>query len=156
MVRLRSNVSTTTPNRAERRRSLSESTTSTSSTSSPPLGASPPDSKGTQSKGRARRMNVSSPDDALYNWDEVKELTKMVDMVKIEKAEKLSQCPVCLSLPICDIYQCKRGHLICKDCHGKLTRPISCPSCRVPMVDTPIRNRVAELVSLIMLGGFHI
>ena len=46
--------------------------------------------------------------------------------------------------PLCDIYQCKRGHLICKDCHGKLTKPISCPSCRVPMINTPIRSRAAE------------
>ena len=63
-----------------------------------------------------------------------------------EKMEKNLQCAVCMSLPFCNIYQCKRGHLICMDCHSKMPKPISCPSCRTPMPATPIRNRAAEQV----------
>ena len=63
-----------------------------------------------------------------------------------EKMEKIIKCTVCLSLPLCNIYQCKRGHLICMDCYSKMPKPISCPSCRTPMPATPIRNRAAEQV----------
>ena len=41
-------------------------------------------------------------------------IVKVIDADLIEKMEKLFQCSVCLNLPLCDIYQCKRGHLICK------------------------------------------
>ena len=75
------------------------------------------------------------------------EVKKVVDADLIEKMGKLFQCSVCLNLPLCHIYQCKKGHLICKDCHSRLTKPISCPSCRVPMINTPIRSRAAENVS---------
>ena len=38
------------------------------------------------------------------------------------------QCPVCLTLPRnTPIYQCKAGHIHCKDCHPKLK---ICPECR--------------------------
>ena len=33
--------------------------------------------------------------------------------------EKIYRCPVCLDLPVCKIYQCREGHLICKDCFDK-------------------------------------
>ena len=67
-----------------------------------------------------------------------------------EKMEKNLQCAVCWSLPLCNIYQCKQGHLICMDCYSKMPKPISCPSCRTPMPATPIRNRAAEQVRHIM------
>ena len=57
------------------------------------------------------------------------------------------RCPVCLSLPICSIYQCKKGHLVCRDCFDKMTqRPLTCPTCRDPMTTTPIRSLAAEQV----------
>ena len=65
-----------------------------------------------------------------------------------EMIEKLFQCPVCLTLPTGDIYQCKEGHLVCKDCYCKVKAPILCQTCRTPMPGTPIRNRVAEQVKL--------
>ena len=65
-----------------------------------------------------------------------------------DKIEKVFKCPVCLTLPACDIYQCNEGHIICMDCYNKLkTRsPILCPTCRTTMPGVPIRNRVAEQV----------
>ena len=69
-----------------------------------------------------------------------------------EKMEKNLQCAVCMSLPFCNIYQCKRGHLICMDCHSKMPKPISCPSCRTPMPATPIRSRAAEQVRTITIS----
>lgn len=63
-----------------------------------------------------------------------------------EKIEKMIQCPVCMILPFCKIYQCAEGHLICMDCYDKMSRPISCPTCRTSMPANPIRNRVAEQV----------
>ena len=65
-----------------------------------------------------------------------------------DKIEKVFKCPVCLTLPACDIYQCNEGHIICMDCYNKLKTksPILCPTCRTTMPGVPIRNRVAEQV----------
>ena len=63
-----------------------------------------------------------------------------------EKMEKIYQCPVCLSLPQCKIYQCKQGHLICSECHHKIKKPRKCPTCRIRMQVTPIRSLAAEQV----------
>ena len=68
-----------------------------------------------------------------------------------ENMEKNLQCAVCWSLPLCNIYQCKQGHLICMDCYSKMTKPISCPSCRTPMPATPIRCRAAEQVRITIM-----
>ena len=65
-----------------------------------------------------------------------------------KKAQKIFKCPVCLTLPLCDIYQCKGGHLVCMDCYKKLRSPISCPTCRTAMPNDPIRNRAAEQVKV--------
>ena len=65
-----------------------------------------------------------------------------------KKAQKIFKCPVCLTLPLCDIYQCKGGHLVCMDCYKKLRSPISCPTCRTAMPNDPIRKRAAEQVKV--------
>ena len=63
--------------------------------------------------------------------------------------ENIYECPLCMSLPSCHIYQCLNGHLICKECYGNMTeRPILCAICRDPMPSTPIRSRVAEQVRM--------
>ena len=59
--------------------------------------------------------------------------------------ENVFQCPVCLTLPICDIYQCKRGHIVCENCYDHMPlKPLLCPTCRDPMPISPIRNLTAE------------
>jgi len=41
-------------------------------------------------------------------------------------------CPVCLSVPKdSPIYNCARGHIICKYCRATLTSPSICPTCRI-------------------------
>lgn len=45
----------------------------------------------------------------------------------------LLDCPVCMTCMLPPIFQCTAGHLICKDCSGKLPSPKRCPSCRVDM-----------------------
>ena len=66
-----------------------------------------------------------------------------------EKVRRVFNCPVCLTLPACDIYQCNEGHLICMDCYNKLKTksPILCPTCRTTLPRVPIRNRAAEQVN---------
>ena len=77
--------------------------------------------------------------------------TKPLEMSQAmkDKMKKIYQCTVCLSLPLCNIYQCNEGHLICMDCHNKMETPLSCPTCRSQMPATPIRCRSAEQVSII-------
>ena len=64
-----------------------------------------------------------------------------------QNLEHVYRCPVCLNLPICDIYQCNNGHLVCSDCYGKLRR-LRCPTCRTPVPHPPRRNRTAEQVTV--------
>ena len=65
--------------------------------------------------------------------------------VSIEDLNANLECPVCLDLPQSGpIYQCRNGHLMCKDCHPKMKR---CPICVVPL--EKLRNLLSEkLLSL--------
>ena len=42
------------------------------------------------------------------------------------------------------VYQCDRGHMLCNECHGKLT---NCPVCRLPLGKT--RSLITEKVLII-------
>ena len=65
--------------------------------------------------------------------------------VSIEDLNTNLECPVCLDLPQSGpVYQCRNGHLMCKDCHPKMKR---CPICVVPL--EKLRNLLSEkLLSL--------
>ena len=68
----------------------------------------------------------------------------------MKKMEEIYQCPVCLRLPTCNIYQCREGHLVCADCYKKLpptSRQPMCPTCRAKMPRLKIRCRAAEQVT---------
>merc|ERR1712117_114927 len=67
------------------------------------------------------------------------------------KMVTLFECSICQELAICEIYQCRNGHLTCHDCFSKLPRPILCPVCRDSMPADPIRNRVAEQASKLLV-----
>ena len=64
-----------------------------------------------------------------------------------EGIEAIYKCPVCLVIPICSIYQCLAGHLICVDCYYKMSTPVKCPTCRSPFSVPPDRNRRVELIT---------
>ena len=50
------------------------------------------------------------------------------------------ECNVCFNVPdVTPIYQCKNGHLLCNECHNKLTR---CPCCKEQL--SGIRSLLAE------------
>ena len=89
---------------------------------------------------RSRTAATASPDPLVEN-------SMIAKMAKIAKA---FNCPVCLTLPPYDIYQCNEGHLICKDCYNKLKSksPVLCPTCCAAMPGVPIRNRAAEKVKV--------
>lgn len=45
--------------------------------------------------------------------------------------QKLMECPVCLETPqFTPIYRCGAGHILCKDCRGKVQ---NCPICKVEL-----------------------
>ena len=55
--------------------------------------------------------------------------------------KELLECPVCFeTIDSVPIYQCRNGHVVCKDCHPKLE---TCPICR-ELSDGPIRSLKLE------------
>ena len=66
--------------------------------------------------------------------------------LSLKKMEEIYQCPVCLNLPICNIYQCSEGHLVCADCYNKMPAPTKCPTCKNRLSVPPTRCRTAEQV----------
>ena len=44
-----------------------------------------------------------------------------------ERMGEILQCPVCLSVPNCEIIQCRNGHITCQACAN---RTPTCPMCR--------------------------
>ena len=37
------------------------------------------------------------------------------------------ECPVCVSVPRGNVFQCGNGHILCQECHEKVQ---ACPTCR--------------------------
>ena len=66
--------------------------------------------------------------------------------ISLENLKAHLECPVCLGVPkVGPIYQCRNGHLLCKDCHPQLKH---CPLCQIPL--EKLRNLLSEqLVSMI-------
>ena len=47
------------------------------------------------------------------------------------------QCSICIAIPDGEVYQCREGHLVCKEClrqHRVTLRGQICPTCRCSMV----------------------
>jgi len=66
--------------------------------------------------------------------------------ISLESLKTHLECPVCLTVPkVGPIYQCRNGHLLCKECHPKMK---CCPLCQIPL--ERLRNLLSEqLVSMI-------
>lgn len=47
------------------------------------------------------------------------------------------KCPVCFEIPEKEIFLCKNGHTICKQCCANIPH---CPQCRVPYEEGKVRN----------------
>ena len=69
-----------------------------------------------------------------------------VSCISLENLKAHLECPVCLIVPKKGpIYQCRNGHLLCKECHPQMKR---CPLCQIPL--EKLRNLLSEqLVSMI-------
>jgi len=66
--------------------------------------------------------------------------------ISLESLKAHLECPVCLVVPkMGPIYQCRNGHLLCKECHPRMK---CCPLCQIPL--EKLRNLLSEqLVSMI-------
>ena len=105
----------------------------------------------TENTTNFKRVNLSP--DIPRDMDRVKNCCEKTD----EHSSKVSscvlfetlisnlECPVCLDVPkIGPIYQCRNGHLLCRECHPKLK---NCPLCLIPL--EKLRNLLSEkLVSM--------
>ena len=58
------------------------------------------------------------------------------------------ECCVCLEHITPRILQCPNGHLFCQECRQKLTKPVKCPECRVPLPKNNIRNHPMEQMAI--------
>ena len=64
----------------------------------------------------------------------------MASCFESENLQEDLNCPVCFKIPrTTPIYQCKEGHIHCKECHPRLQ---NCPVCRSNILDT--RSLIAE------------
>ena len=76
--------------------------------------------------------------------------------MELEEIKDLLECPICLeTIDSVPIYQCRNGHVVCKNCHPKLK---TCPICRVDIIkkskrNAPMRNRkLEEMVERLQLS----
>ena len=59
------------------------------------------------------------------------------------------ECPICFNevSPNEKIYQCQSGHIVCEECFSTIKkRSKICPTCKIDIVNSPIRCRVLENV----------
>ncbi len=69
------------------------------------------------------------------------DVTKL-GLISTDELKEFLECPVCLRVPrSTPVYQCDRGHIVCNECHPKLSL---CPMCRCPMGHT--RSLISEKV----------
>ena len=62
--------------------------------------------------------------------------------IPLENIKPHLECPVCLNVPkVGPIYQCRNGHLLCKNCHPKM---VKCPICQIPL--EKLRNLLSEQI----------
>ena len=68
----------------------------------------------------------------------------------------LLECPICFeTIDSVPIYQCRNGHVVCKNCHPKLK---TCPICRVDIIKKSKRNgprrnlKLEEMVERLQLS----
>ena len=68
----------------------------------------------------------------------------------LEEIKDLLKCPVCFeTIDSVPIYQCRNGHVVCKNCHPKLE---TCAICR-QLHNGPIRNlKLEEMVERLQLS----
>ena len=80
-----------------------------------------------------------------------------MELEEVKKYFKdILECPICYeTIDSVPIYQCRNGHVVCKNCHPKLK---TCPICRVDIIkkskcDGPIRNlKLEEMVERLQLS----
>ena len=67
--------------------------------------------------------------------------------ISIEGLKNILECPVCLVSPTSTpIYRCDNGHILCKDCRGKVK---VCPECRIILGN--LRCLTSEKIVIAML-----
>lgn len=99
-----------------------------------------------EKKEKEHANKKAKADEQGSKGTEKKEAKVQEKMIKDEELH----CIVCFDFPTeGEIYQCKHGHLLCKDCHQRVIEgeKAQCPNCRVRMSrENPSRNRIAEMV----------
>ena len=69
--------------------------------------------------------------------------------MNLEDFKDLLECPVCFeTIDSIPIYQCRNGHVVCKNCHPKLE---TCPICR-QLHDGPRNLKLEEMVERLQLS----
>ncbi|CAG9824091.1 unnamed protein product [Phaedon cochleariae] len=64
----------------------------------------------------------------------------------LEKLKRQFLCPICMEYMVDKIYNCEKGHVLCKNCKVQLTE---CPSCRIKLGEArcfPLENLADEVV----------
>lgn len=100
-----------------------------------------------QAQSHRGKKNHSKNQDATHNISQLGENFPAYPLNKMNKLEEILSCPVCLVVPRdTPIYQCKNGHLICKNCYKIVEISDACPVCKTKLPRHRIRNITAEQV----------
>ena len=97
----------------------------------------------TLKRQRCQPENVQSEKELA---DSTSSSSPKLSCISLESLKAHLECPVCLVVPkMGPIYQCRNGHLLCKECHPQMRK---CPLCQIPL--EKLRNLLSEqLVSMI-------
>ena len=80
---------------------------------------------------------------------EVSDNNLFLSELDVQKLLSQFECPVCMNHITPPILQCLNGHIICRECHRKLS-PKTCPTCRKPMPTEDNHNLALEQMAVNM------
>jgi len=107
--------------------------------------------KNNKEKTELQNKVVSMEVDLKKIRDERNPNTKIKELLvkMIDEKEKRLECPVCLEVPMADIYRCREEHMICEKCFNQAKKKFApnrllCGQCRTPYSDPPEKFRSAD------------
>ena len=112
-----------------------------STPSLPNSSQTPVDSSSSSDSRPKKKQRVDTSDDMSANTSHPKIIGD------ISQTLSVFECCVCLEYIIPPIFQCRNSHVFCQSCRQKFKSPVRCPTCRVVLLQTDIKNHSLEQIA---------